>query len=131
MLNLNTITNVINNALNSIKTPASVLPPFLLLCTAIKRGGMSASRAASSAIASNSSLGISTSENPDGSPNMVNEYTYNIIKTVIDTLKNEAVVHVAIPTGSLSIQSNGANAGGPVVSVGTNITNTVAYGIIR
>lgn len=131
MLNLNTITNVINGALNGIKTPASVLPPFLLLCTAIKRSGMSASRTASSAIAGNASLGIKTSENPDGSPNMVNEFTYNIVNSVIDALKTDAVIHVAIPAGSLSIQSNGANAGGPVVSIGTNITNTVAYGIIQ
>ena len=130
MLNLETILNSIHSTLNKLKTPAKILPALLLYCTAIKRPGLSAAQIASRVISNNARLGINTGTNPDGSPNVVNEYTYNIVKTIVDAIAEEGVVHVAIPAGSLMIQVTGANAGGPVVSVGTNTTNTIAYGLI-
>lgn len=131
MLTIDTITNSIRSAVDKLKTAAQVLPPLLLYCTAIKRPGLSAVQIASKVISNNALLGINTGTNPDGSPNIVNEYTYNIVKAIVEAIAEEGVVHVAIPAGSLMIQVTGANAGGPVVSVGTNTTNTIAYGLIR
>lgn len=131
MLNIDTIASVIKNTVNKLKTPAQALPPLLLYCTAIKRPGLSPSMITSKVISNNESLGINTGTNPDGSPNIVNEYSYNVVKAVVDAISQDGVVQVAIPAGSLMVQVTGANAGGPVVSVGTNITNTIAYGIVR
>ena len=130
MLTIDKIADGIKKSMDSIKAPAKTLPPLLLFCTAVRRSGLSASRIASKVITNNAAIGIPTGVNPDGSPNLVNEYTYNIVKTVIDAISDEGVVHVVIPAGSLMIQATGANAGGPVTCVGTNITDTISYGLI-
>lgn len=131
MIGIDSIANVIKYAVDKTNVPAMTLPGLLLYCTAMKRPGLSATKIAANVITNNAALGIATGTNPDGSPNVINQYTYNVVKEIVQALKDEAVVQTAIPTGSLMIQVNGANAGGPVVSVGTNITNTVVKGIIR
>jgi len=131
MLNINTIARAMESTIDRVKVPAQILPAVLLYCTAIKRPGLSASKIAADIISDNEALGIATGTMPDGSPNVVNQYTYNIVKKVVDAIKEDAVIQAAIPMGSLMIQTNGANAGGPVVGVGTNITNTTIRGIIR
>lgn len=120
-----------DTALNKLKTPADTLPPLLLYATAIQRSGISPSRASSDAITKNGALGISTGVNPDGSPNVVNEYTNNIISAVLDEIMENGVVQISIPPGAITVQAEGGNAGGPVVCVGQNITNTIVKGIIR
>lgn len=131
MFNLDKITSIINTAINSMKTPAETLPAFLLYCVSIKRPGLSPSKITSKIISGNGDLGIPTGANPDGSPNLINQYTYNIVKNVVDAIKEDGVVQVAIPAGSIMIQANGGNAGGPVVCTGSNIMTTIAKGIIR
>lgn len=125
------IADIIQNSLDRLKTPAEVLPAFLLYYTAMRRPGLSPSKIAAEIISNNAALGINTGDNPDGTPNVVNQYTYNIVKCVVDAIKNDGVVQVAIPAGSIVVETNGANAGGPVVSVGTNTINTVVKGIVR
>ena len=131
MLTIDKIAQAMQKAIEKTRIPANTLPALLLFCTAMKRPGLSASKIAANAISNHTALGIPTDENPDGSPNVINQYTYNIVKSVVDAIKDDGVVQVAIPAGTLMIQVNGANAGGPVVSVGTNITNTIAKGLIR
>jgi len=131
MFTLDKITNIINNAINSMRTPAQTLPAFLLYCVAIKRPGLSASKIASKIISNNEEIGIPTGSLPDGSENLINQYTYNVVKCVIDAIKEDGVVQVSIPAGSIMVQAEGGNAGGPVVCVGSNITNTIVKGLIR
>lgn len=129
-----TITNVVEtvtNALDSAKIPANVLPPFLLKCTALNRPGLSAYKIAAKVIQNNKALGIPTEENPDGSPNMINQYTYNVVKCIVDAIKNDATVQVAIPMQSLLVQVTGANAGGPVTCLGTNLLDSIGNGIMQ
>ena len=130
-MNLETIARTMKDAFNKMKTPAEILPAQLLYFTSIKRPGMSAMEAASRVITNNAALGIETGTNPDGTPNIVNQYTYNIVKEVLDEIKKNAVVQVAIPAGSIMVQTNGGNAGGPVVGVGSNIISTTVRGLIR
>ncbi len=131
MINLTTITNLIDKAMDSMKVPAETLPGTLINAIAIQRPGLSASKIASRIISNNNAIGIPTGQNPDGSPNLVNEYTYSVVKTVVEAIKEDAVVHVSIPPGTIMVQTEGGNAGGPVVSVGHNIITTTAKGIIR
>ena len=131
MFTLDKITNVINKAINGLRTPAQTLPAFLLYCVSIKRPGISPSKIAAQIISNNNEIGIPTGPNPDGSPNLINQYTYNVAKCVIDALREDGVVHVSIPAGSITVQVTGGNAGGPVTCVGTNIMDTIAKGIIR
>ena len=131
MFTLDKIGKVITSAFDRMKTPAQVLPSILLLCTAIKRPGLSPSKIAANAISNNQAIGIPTGVNPDGSPNLINEYTYNIIKCVIDGIQQDGVIQAVIPAGSVMVQTQGANAGGPLVGIGSNVINTTIKGIIR
>lgn len=129
-----TITNIVNsitNTLESTRIPVSVLPPLLLKCTSLTRPGLSAYRIATEVIQNNEKLGIPTGPNPDGSENLINAYTYNIVKSLVDALKNDAAVSVAIPMGSLMVQATGANGGGPVTCIGSNLLDSLGRGIIQ
>lgn len=131
MLSINTIINGINSMINGLKTPAMKLPSILILSTAVQRPGLSAAKITTNVIENNKSLGINTGTNADGSTNIINEYTYNIVSEVLKAIKDDAVVHITIPPGSINVTATGGNAGGPVVVTGTNITAGDGYGIIR
>lgn len=130
-MNLTDIVNLITNKLDSMETPAPKLPPFLLKCVSLSRPGLSPYKIASRIIENNKLLGIPTEPGPDGSENKINQYTYNVVKCMCDAIKKDAVVQVAIPLESIFVQVNGANAGGPVASVGTNKLDSSATGIIQ
>ena len=111
-MNISNIIDSITNTLDSAKMPANVLPPFLLKCTALNRPGLSAYKIASRIIENNKALGIPVEDNPDGTANLINQYTYNVVKCMVDAIKNDASVQVAIPQQSLLIQATGGNGGG-------------------
>lgn len=130
-MNISTVVDNITNMLDTTKVPASMLPPFLLRYTALNRPGLSAYKITSAIIQNNGKLGIPTSENPDGSTNLINAYTYNIVKEIVRALKNDASVQVAVPAQSLLVQATGSNAGGPVTCVGSNVLDSMSNGIIQ
>ena len=130
-MTLSSIVETMTNTLDSSKIPANILPPFLLKSTALSRPGLSAYKIAAQIIQNNKALGIPVEDNPDGSDNIINQYTYNIVKCIVDAIKNDATVQVAIPMQSLLIQATGANAGGPVTCIGTNLLDSVGNGIMQ
>ena len=130
-MNISNIIDSITNTLDSAKMPANVLPPFLLKCTALNRPGLSAYKIASRIIENNKALGIPVEDNPDGTANLINQYTYNVVKCMVDAIKNDASVHVAIPQQSLLIQATGGNAGGPVTCIGSNLLDWIGNGIMQ
>jgi len=130
-MNVSEMARKMKEAFVRMKTPAEILPAQLLYCVAVRRPGTSASETAAKIIADNAALGIATGVNPDGSPNVVNQYTYNIVKHVLDEIKQNGVVQVCIPSGSIMVETNGGNAGGPVVSTGYNVISTIVRGILR
>lgn len=107
------------------------MPPLLLKCTALNRPGLSAYKITTQIIQNNKAIGIPTDPNPDGSDNKINQYTYNVVKCIVDAIKYDATVQVAIPMESLLIQATGANAGGPVTCVGTNLLDSIGNGIMQ
>ena len=130
-MNISDIIDNITNTLDSAKMPANVLPPFLLKCTALNRPGLSAYKIASRIIENNKALGIPVEDNPDGTANLINQYTYNVVKCMVDAIKNDASVQVAIPQQSLLIQATGGNAGGPVACIGSNLLDSIGNGIMQ
>ena len=130
-MSISNIVDNITNTLNSVNTPAMVLPPFLLKCTSLARPGLSAYKISAEIIQNNETLGIPTGPNPDGGDNLINQYTYNIVKSVVKALKHDASIQVAIPMQSLLIQTTGANAGGAVTCIGSNLLDSVGNGIIQ
>jgi hypothetical protein len=130
-MNLSSVVDLITNTLDSAITPANILPPLLLKTTALARPGLSAYKITSQIIENNKTIGIPTEDNADGTSNLINQFTFNIVKCIVDAIKYDATVQVAIPMQSLLIQANGANAGGPVTCVGTNLTDTIGNGILQ
>lgn len=130
-MNISNIIDSITNTLDSAKMPANVLPPFLLKCTALNRPGLSAYKIASRIIENNKALGIPVEDNPDGTANLINQYTYNVVKCMVDAIKNDASVQVAIPSQSLLIQATGGSAGGPVTCIGSNLLDSIGNGIMQ
>ena len=130
-MNISDIIDNITNTLDSAKMPANVLPPFLLKCTALNRPGLSAYKIASRIIENNKALGFPVEDNPDGTANLINQYTYNVVKCMVDAIKNDASVQVAIPSQSLLIQATGGNGGGPVTCVGSNLLDSIGNGIMQ
>ena len=129
-MDIESVVETINTALDSADIAAGTVPPFLLKCSSMDRSGLSAYKIATKVIEQNKLVGIPTEPNPDGSDNLVNLYTYNLVKAIVDALQNDASVQVAIPMESLMIQGNGANAGGAVTIIGTNILDSSSKGII-
>lgn len=121
----------INGFFEKHRLPANSLPAKLLFCIAENRSGLSAYKTTAEIIANNKAIGIPTDPNPDGSENLINKYTYNVVKCVFNALKNDAAVHVAVPENSILVQSEGGNAGGPVVTIGRNLLASITKGIIR
>lgn len=130
-MNIKNLIELTNEALNAARRPAQRLAAFLIYATAVQRPGVSKLKITSDIIADNAPLGINTGQMPDGTDNVVNQFVANLVEKVVDTLKDDALVECVIPTGSLIVQANGANAGGPVVATGTNINNAKGYGVIR
>lgn len=130
-MNISTIVDRINEKLDSLNFPANTLPATVLWCISKKRAGLSAYKTAAKIIENNKLLGIPTDPNPDGSENMINQYTYNVVKCVFDAIKNDAVVSVAVPKNSLLIQAQGGNAGGPVTTIGYNLLDSISKGIVQ
>lgn len=129
-----TIKNVLdltNSAVDAVRKPVEKLSGYLVYATARMRPGISKIKISSEIIAENATYGINTGQMPDGTDNVVNEFVCNVVEKVVDELKDSAMVECVIPIGSVIVQANGANAGGPVVAVGTNINNAKGYGIIR
>ena len=130
-MTISSVTSAINKLVDTQKAKAMELPAILLRAVAMQRPGISAQDIASKVIERNKQIGIPTGDNQDGTQNLVNMYTYNIVKSVVEALKEDGVIQVSIPANSIIIQATGGNAGGPVTVVGTNIKDTKAYGIIQ
>ena len=130
-MNIKNLIQTVNTALDAARKPANTLAAFLVYVTAVSRPGISKIKITSKIISDNETIGINTGQMPDGTDNVVNQFVANVVEKVVDTLKDDAMVECVIPIGSVIVQANGANAGGPIVAMGTNINNAKGYGIIR
>jgi hypothetical protein len=130
-MNIKSLIETVNKALDAARKPANKLAAFMIYVTAVNRPGISKIKIASEIISDNEPLGINTGKMPDGTDNVVNEFVNNVVEKVVDTLKDDAMVECVIPMGSVIVEANGANAGGPIVAMGTNINNAKGYGVIR
>lgn len=130
-MNIEALIQTVNYALEKARKPAERVAAFMIYATARQRPGISKIKISSEVISDNATLGINTGKMPDGGENIVNEFVYNVVEKVVDTLKDDALVECVIPAGSVIVQATGANVGGPVEAVGTNINNAKGYGIIR
>ena len=116
MSTLSTVVNMIKSSVEGDKfKPLKLLPPALLLCTAMRRPGLSAMEIMSDFTQELAKLGIPTGRNTDGSQNLILGTFYAYTKVFLKHLKLKAAVKVALQPGSITSTGTGANGGGPVV----------------
>ena len=120
------ITKLFTNAL----PPFPQLPRILLVCSMIKRQGLSAIRSTSNIVKDLNKLGIPTVPMPDGSPNLTVAFAFASTKENFRALKKDASVQVGVQPGSMMITGFGANAGGPVNIQGVNTSPSIAVGAV-
>jgi hypothetical protein len=126
------IATAVNSALSALRPPVIPIPPILLLCEILDRPGLSAISLTSSIISRLPEAGIPTGVNPDGSDNMINQYTRIIVEEIIKEFQNNAVVNAAVPPGSINVVGTGTAAGiAPIAVTATNVGASGMSGIIR
>lgn len=124
MSTLKTVVEMVKGAFEGNKfKPVKLLPPALLLCTALRRPGLSAMEIMADFTQELSKIGVPVGKNTDGSQNLILASFYAYTKVFLKHLKLKAAVKVAFKPMSITSTGTGANGGGPVVvkSVNDNI----------
>lgn len=125
------VQNISSFIQNKMSIPLIPVPAIMLICSTIKRPGLSPMLIASRIITRQQDFGAPVGVNIDGSPNMMNQLFYVIADEIVTALKMEGKVEVAIPPGGITTIGTGANAGGPVIVTSNNITPISGNGIMR
>lgn len=125
------ICNGISKVLEKVRVPFTYIPATILVCSSIKRPGLSAMLIASNIIKRQSEAGAPFGPAADGSANVAEAMERIRVEEMVKALKMDARIQVGIPIGGIQIQATGANAGGPVASVGFNINNAHGDGILN
>jgi hypothetical protein len=115
---MSTLTTVIDT-LKEVLSPGKfsvtkILPLPLLLCTSLRRPGLSAMDITAQFIAEMGNMNIPTGPNPDGSPNLINALAYAYSTVLVRNIKLNGVVQMAIPPGGMSLKGVGMSSAGPV-----------------
>lgn len=124
----NTIKDIsegISKFIKKSKPIAPTLPAALMVCSAIKRPGLSATLIASRIIARQESEGLAFGPMPDGSQSGWETMITIICEEFVKAIKNEARVDIATPIGcirstGIAVTSQGSY---PVNTFNTNMTN--------
>ena len=125
---ITTIIDSVSTALSAIRTPATAIPPPLLLM-AKQRPGLSALDITSRIIKRRESAGAPVGSLPDGSPSVEEKLERIRIEEIVNAIKYDARVDVAISPG-VPVLTNGANQGGPLVGIGTTTSFGEGVGVI-
>ena len=94
------------------------------------RPGLSADILAASITSRFGEIGIPTGPLEGGSPNVMEAFVKVLSESIVDALQNDMRIDVAVDTG-ITVQANGANAGGPVVAFGASISPHTGSGVAR
>ena len=101
----------------------------LLICSMIRRPGLSVIKSTANIVKDLSKLGIPTGPMPDGSPNLTVGFCFASTKEIYRGIKKDASIQVGIQGGTPNVVVKGANSGGAFVAAGTiQNNNTQAYG---
>lgn len=93
-------------------------PSLKQILAAKARPGLSSDILSASIIARFPDIGIPTGPLVGGSPNVMEEFVKVVCEEFIDAIRSDMRIDVALDPGAVVV-ANGANAGGPVVAVGS------------
>lgn len=110
---------------NRLRIPRLSLPKLLL---AKARPGLDSEITTTAVISRFSEIGIPSGPLENGKPNVMEAFTRVLIEEVYDSIQTEMRVDVAVDSGMV-VTTAGGNAGGPVLSTGSNPAPHTATGI--
>lgn len=125
------ISNGIQTVFDAARPAAKTIAPLLMLCELANRPGLSAIALTSAIISRLGEAGIPTEPNPDGTPNKICLFVRILCEEIVTEIKNNAVVSSVVEVGSIVGQGTGANAGGPVTVITSNIMMATLKGLIQ
>ena len=123
------ICKTISNYFSTVRAPFPQLSRLLLVCSMIRRPGLSTLQSVANITKDLNKLGIPTGPMPDGSTNLTVAFAFASTKEIYRGIKKDMSIQVGMQPGSAMIMGSGANAGGPVVISGTLINPGMGYGI--
>jgi hypothetical protein len=129
-MTIESICNSISNAIDKARAPLATIPSILLICSAIRRPGLSAMLIASKIIRRAGEKGIPTDAARDGSANLGLIMETIRVEEMVEALKMDARIQGTMPIGGMQVLAFGSNGGGPIVTNGFNINMPHIDGII-
>ena len=123
------ICQTVNNFFNNVRLPFPQISRILLICSMIRRPGLSTIQSVANITKDLNKLGIPTGPMPDGSPNLTVAFAFANTKEIYRGIKKDMSIQVGIQPGTATIFGSGANAGGPVAVFGSVITPGMGFGV--
>jgi hypothetical protein len=130
-MNIQTICDGITKAIDAVRVPFTYIPAIILVCSAVKRPGLSAMIIASNIIKRQSEAGAPSGSAADGSANVAEAMERIRVEEMVRALKMDARIQIGIPIGGIQITGTGGNAGGPVQITGFNINAPHGDGVLN
>lgn len=125
------ILKILQSVFSIMKQPADTLPPPLLFLGAKLRPGLSARDMAARVISRFSESDAVNGEIFQEGNNVMTALEVIRMEEIVNAIQTEAKVTTVIDPGAITINASGANAGGPVTVVGTNINTPATTGVIQ
>lgn len=127
-MSIENICNTISNFFQNVRPPFPQLSRLLLVCSMIRRPGLSTIQSVSNIVKDLNKLGIPTGPMPDGSANLTVAFTFASTKEVYRGIKKDMSIQVGCQPGTMMVTAFGGNAGGPIVVNGMNMSTGMLYG---
>ena len=99
------ICQTITNFFNNVRPPFPQLSRLLLVCSMIRRPGLSVIQSVANITKDLNKLGIPTGSMPDGSANLTVGFTFANTNEIYRALKNDASVQGGVQPGTLMVQA--------------------------
>lgn len=127
-MGISQICETIRNYFSNVRPPFPQLSRLLLVCSMIRRPGLSVLQSVANITKDLNKLGIPTGSMPDGSANLTIAFAFASTKETYRAIKNDMSIQVGIQPGSAIITGAGANAGGPMTVISTNMNPMFGFG---
>ena len=108
-MGISQICQTIKNYFNNERKPFPQLPRTLLICSLIKRPGLSTVASVSNIVKDLNRMGIPTGVMPDGSVNLTVAFTYSTVKEIYRALRKDASIQGGTVPGTMGNMTPGEN----------------------
>jgi len=102
IMGISQICQTIKNYFENIRTPFPQVPRILLVCSMIRRPGLSVVSSVSNVVKDLNRLGIPTEPMPDGSANLTVGFVFSSTKETYRAIRKDMSIQVGIQPGSIN-----------------------------